>query len=395
MQDKANGCLDFVTPACIRTLYGTINYVPQAADRHSVATTNYLDQAVNRADLSTAMQIFRPDAANLGNEVNLVSIAGGDVSQEMTLAKLIQQTNSEANLDAINLASMTYPIPFTAYHTGGHPPHQAALSTPQNTNEPYMDWLDYILSMQEAMPSVIATSYGDDEQSVPQSYAEQVCNGFAQLGAQGVTVVFSSGDNGVGKEGTCISNDGNNTPKFVPNFPAGCPWVTTVGSTAEFQPEIATSRFKSGAGFSNYFSMPDYQTQTVQNYIQSLNGLNDGYYNPTGRAYPDVAAQGNHDAIIWNGQISTIGGTSASAPTFAGVIALVNDVLISQGRPTLGFLNQWLYDVGWQGLTDVVSGDSGGCGTSGFPAQEGWDAVTGFGTPNFQRLVDLAMGNSQ
>ena len=369
--------------------------MPQAADRHSVATTNYLDQAVNRADLSTAMQIFRPDAANLGNEVNLVSIAGGDVSQEMTLAKLIQQTNSEANLDAINLASMTYPIPFTAYHTGGHPPHQAALSTPQNTNEPYMDWLDYILSMQDAMPSVIATSYGDDEQSVPQSYAEQVCNGFAQLGAQGVTVVFSSGDNGVGKEGTCISNDGNNTPKFVPNFPAGCPWVTTVGSTAEFQPEIATSRFKSGAGFSNYFAMPDYQTQTVQTYISSLNGLNDGYYNPTGRAYPDVAAQGNHDAIIWNGQISTIGGTSASAPTFAGVIALVNDALISQGRPTMGFMNQWLYDVGWQGLTDVVSGDSGGCGTSGFPAQEGWDAVTGFGTPNFQRLVDLAMGSSQ
>jgi len=66
---------------------------------------------------------------------------------------------------------------------------------------------------------------------------------------------------------------------------------------------------------------PEYQQKTVNNYIKNLKGEYDGLYNKTGRAYPDVAAQGNHDVIVWAGNITTIGGTSASSPTFAAVIA--------------------------------------------------------------------------
>lgn len=59
-----------------------------------------------------AMQKWRPDAAvNAGDEVNFVSIAGGDVSQELTIEKETLQKNSEANMDAINLWSVSYPIP--------------------------------------------------------------------------------------------------------------------------------------------------------------------------------------------------------------------------------------------------------------------------------------------
>lgn len=180
----------------------------------------------------------------------------------------------------------------------------------------------------------------------------------------------------------------------MPNSSSSSPLVTTVGSTADFQPEVATSRLSSGAGFSNYFDQPDYQKQTVQNYVQSLNAHNEGYYNPNGRAYPDVAAQGNYAAFVWNGLVFTLGGTSGSAPIFAGVIALVNDFLISQGRPTLGFMNPWLYSEGFQGMTDIVSGNSAGCGTDGFPAQPGWDAVTGWGTPNFERLAQIALSSA-
>ncbi len=99
---------------------------------------------------------------------------------------------------------------------------------------------------------------------------------------------------------------------------------------------------------------------------------------------------GNRDAIVWNNTIRTIGGTSASSPTFAAVISLVNDALIAKGKPTLGFLNPWLYSGAYKALTDVKSGSSFGCNTTGFPAQAGWDAVTGFGTPNFPKLVDAA-----
>lgn len=72
---------------------------------------------------------------------------------------------------------------------------------------------------------------------------------------------------------------------------------------------------------------------------------------------------------------------SASAPTTASIISLVNDMLLAAGKPVLGFLNPWLYAGGSAAFTDITSGSASGCGTTGFPAQAGWDAVTGFGTP--------------
>ncbi|KAF7195443.1 Tripeptidyl-peptidase SED2 [Pseudocercospora fuligena] len=382
---------EFVTPQCIRTLYGTINYKPQVPDRNGMGTANYLNETAHRGDIELFMRAFRPDAAPMANAFKYEVIAGGANRQGVYAQEtIIKETNKEANMDATQAISITYPSRFTAWSTGGSPPFQPSTSTPKNTNEPYLTWLNHILG-QKDLPSVISTSYGDDEQTVPYSYAKRVCSGLAQLGVRGITVFFSSGDVGVGDEGTCFSNDGKNTPKFLPNFPCSCPWVTTVGSTAGFQPETATSRFASGAGFSNYFSMPTYQKATVSRYLQSLRGANQGLYNPNGRAYPDVSAQGNHDAIVWNGQASTMGGTSASAPTFAGVITLVNDALIAAGKPPLGFINPWLYSSGYRALNDIVQGSSYGCGTQGFPAVQGWDAVSGWGTPNFPRLVQAAM----
>jgi tripeptidyl-peptidase-1 len=103
----------------------------------------------------------------------------------------------------------------------------------------------------------------------------------------------------------------------------------------------------------------------------------------------------NHDAIVWNGTVRTVGGTSASSPTFAAVIALVNDALIAAGRPSLGFLNPWLYGGAYKALTDITSGSSIGCNTTGFPAAVGWDAVTGYGSPRFDKLVEAAFKNGQ
>jgi tripeptidyl-peptidase-1 len=84
-------------------------------------------------------------------------------------------------------------------------------------------------------------------------------------------------------------------------------------------------------------------------------------------------------------------GTSASSPTAAAVIALVNDALIAAGKPTLGFLNPWLYSKGFQAFTDITSGSTRGCDGAGFPAAKGWDPATGFGTPYFPKLKDLAL----
>ena len=202
-----------------------------------------------------------------------------------------------------------------------------------------------------------------------------MCNGFAQLGARGISLFFASGDGGVGDDGACFSNDGKNTSTFLPLFPSSCPYVTTVGAT-KFIPEVvatdASNGFVSGGGFSYYFPRPAYQDAIVGAYVKSLGSEYKGLYNPNGRGYPDIAAQGYHFATIWNGTLVPLDGTSASTPAAAAIIALVNDALIAAGKSPLGFLNPWLYGGGWKAFTDVTNGSSIGCGTEGFPAVKGY-----------------------
>jgi tripeptidyl-peptidase I len=115
---------------------------------------------------------------------------------------------------------MTYPTPNIFYSIAGSPPFIPDKFNPTNTNEPYLDWLKFIMS-QTTIPQTISMSYGDDEQTVTKEYATSVCSTSAQLGAMGVSVLFSSGDFGVGG-GSCHTNDGTNSVKFVPMFPASC-----------------------------------------------------------------------------------------------------------------------------------------------------------------------------
>jgi tripeptidyl-peptidase-1 len=94
-----------------------------------------------------------------------------------------------------------------------------------------------------------------------------------------------------------------------------------------------------------------------------------------------------------NGTLTPLDGTSCAAPTLSAVLTLVNDALLAAGQSTLGFLNPWLYQRGFEAFTDVVEGSAIGCnetGLNGFPAAEGWDAVSGFGTPNFLGILKQA-----
>ncbi len=135
-----------------------------------------------------------------------------------------------------------------------------------------------------------------------------------------------------------------------------------------------------GGGFSDYFGRPSYQNEVVGRYLDSIGTLHKGLYNAQGRAIPDISAQGYHFAIIYNGTAHLMDGTSGSAPAFAAIVALLNDALMAEKKPPLGFLNLWLYSAK-SGLRDVTHGAATGCNTTGFPAVVGWDAATGLGTP--------------
>lgn len=138
--------------------------------------------------------------------------------------------------------------------------------------------------------------------------------------------------------------------------------------------------FSLGSGFSNYFKRPSYQDAAVEAYLKGIGQLHAGLYNAHGRAVPDISAQGYHYAMVYNGSSNLMDGTSGSAPAVAAIVALLNDALMAEKKPPLGFLNPWLYSA-QSGLRDVTHGAATGCNTTGFPAVVGWDAATGLGTP--------------
>ncbi|KAF9643216.1 subtilisin-like protein [Thelephora ganbajun] len=375
--DVPDSCLRDITPACLFALYNAVGYKPAATDRNVLGVAGYLDQFANYADLQTFLTANRPEA--VGFNFTTEKINGGGDDQSIP--------GVEANLDIQYTVSLSWPTPNVYFSTGGSPPFIPDDFTPTNTNEPYLDWLKYV-SSKPKVPQTITTSYGDDEQTVPRDYAIVVCALFAQLGVRGSSVLFSSGDSGVGG-GDCLTNDGRNVTQFQPAFPASCPFVTAVGGTTGIKPETAI--FFTGGGFSNYFPRPPYQNDDVADYIDKLDGAYDGLYNAKGRGFPDVAARGDRFRVVISGKTYHVGGTSASSPTVAGLISLLNDYRISHGRPPLGFLNPFLYSKGAAGLVDIVGGTNPGCGTQGFNATAGWDPLTGLGTLDFGKLQSLVL----
>ncbi|EMD32617.1 hypothetical protein CERSUDRAFT_118652 [Gelatoporia subvermispora B] len=381
-------CNTTITVSCLKQLYNAVGFTPAGGKNgNQIAVTGYLEQFANIADLELFYADQVPAAVNTSFEV--ISVNGGENNQTLS------EAGDEANLDTQFAFGITFPTPATFFTTAGSPPFIPDIGTPTDTNEPYLQWLEFILDQRDP-PQTISTSYGDDEQTVPPSFATRVCNLFAQLGARGVSLTFSSGDGGVGDGDPdpatqeCFTNDGRNATRFIAGFPASCPFVTAVGGTT-FVPEVAISF--SGGGFSDLFPRPSYQEKAVTAFLDELApGTYEGLFNPNGRAFPDVSAQSNNFRIFLEGEPVLIGGTSASSPTFAGFVSLLNDARLSKGLPPLGFLNPLIYAIGAEepsAFNDITVGNNPGCGTPGFNSSVGWDAVTGFGTPNFGKLKEV------
>ncbi|KAI0443895.1 subtilisin-like protein [Xylaria telfairii] len=391
-----DNCDALITPACLKTIYN-INYQADAKSGSKIAFVSYLEQYARYSDLALFEQNYLPEA--IGQNFTVIQYNGGLNNQSAT------DDSGEANLDLQYMVGTGHPLPVTEFSVGGRGPLVPDLDQPDvndNSDEPYLEFLKSVLKLpQSKLPQVISTSYGENEQSVPKSYALSVCNLIAQLGSRGVSVIFSSGDSGTGS--ACLSNDGKNTTMFQPQYPASCPWVTSVGST-RYLNETAT--FFSSGGFSDYWSRPLWQEQAVKGYLQKLGDKNKPYYNTKGRGFPDVSAQGFGYRVYDKGALHGYQGTSCSAPAFAGMVGLLNDARLRAHKPTLGFLNPLLYS-NPQALNDITLGGSTGCdGTARFHgapngspvipyaswnATAGWDPVSGLGTPNFPNLLKAAL----
>ncbi|KAF2153139.1 subtilisin-like protein [Myriangium duriaei CBS 260.36] len=400
-----NNVTGYVTfgPECLRLVYN-VTYEPSVSSGSRIAFGSFLNQSAQYADLAQYEQTFGIPAQNF----SVVLINNGKNVQNAT-----STDDGEANLDVENIVGIAHPLPVTEYITGGSPPFVPNVDEPtpaDNENEPYLEYYNYLLAQPaHALPQVITNSYGDTEATVPEKYARRVCNLIGLVGLRGITVLESSGDLGVGSG----CRDANNKPQFTPIFPATCPYIFAIGGTQSFEPEVAWTG--SSGGFSNYFPTAFYQKAAVGNYLSTkINHATKRYFsqyaNFQGRGFPDVAAHSLRPdyQVIVDGQPSPSGGTSAAAPVWAGIVALLNDARLKAGKPTMGFINPWIYSIGYTALTDITLGGSVGCNgvnsqtgqnvTNGaiipyasWNATQGWDPVTGLGVPNAGRLIDLAL----
>ena len=113
----------------------------------------------------------------------------------------------------------------------------------------------------------------------------------------------------------------------------------------------------------------------MQQYFNQLGSTNAGLFNTSGRGFPDISAQSVNFFTWIADELFFVLGTSASTPTWASVIALLNDARLNAGKPSLGFINPLLYSRGVSAFNDVTAGNNPGCGTEGFQAVAGWDPV--------------------
>ncbi|KAI1432579.1 peptidase S8/S53 domain-containing protein [Xylaria sp. CBS 124048] len=423
---KATGlenCSSLITPACLRAMYD-IPEVTEAVEGNSFGIMEFAPQSYNQVDLNGFFSVY---AQNVPNNTAPVfdAIDGGYHTNETGSG-----ARGESNLDLCYAMALTHPQEVTLYQVGDSVAFNAptynnfldaidgSYCTFEGGDNP--DW-DAIYPHNFSQPgayhgkpmcgtykaaNVISVSYGGSESGNPPAYNERECMEYMKLGLMGVSMVFASGDTGTaGNSGQCLGPGGVPLPvsaasgHFDVLFPASCPWVTTVGGAnlprngTVKDRQVVAQDFVPGGGFSNLFGIPDYQKAAVAAYYAAHNpGYNASVYNNSQivRGLPDVAVASQNFITGLDGGFMAFTGTSAAAPTFASMIALINGDRIKAGKGPVGFLNKILY-AHPQIFDDIVEGRVDGCGSEGFKAVPGWDPASGLGAPNYMRLREVLM----
>ena len=275
-------------------------------------------------------------------------------------------------------------------------------ATNDMASDGFLDALTKAVHDEENKPTIISISWGGPEDPNAQGFQQQFDQVLQEAAMLGVTVCVASGDDGAADMPPRLW-DG----KAHVDFPASSPFALACGGTrliangaaiggesvwnqhkAEFDPGTGPngSFGAGGGGVSGTFPIPAYQSNS--NVPTSLNPV--GF---RGRGLPDVAGDADPASgynIQVDGQQFPIGGTSAVAPLWAALVARINQKL----GGSVGFINPQLYALAANsGFNDITAGDNK-CSYKthqnvGYAAGAGWDACTGFGTPNGAALANL------
>ena len=252
-----------------------------------------------------------------------------------------------------------------------------------NSDRGFLDALTTAAHDTTHAPSVISISWGGPEAAWTTQARKAFDGALADAAALGVTVLAAAGDHGAA--------DGGGDGQVYADFPASSPHIvacggtTLVASRGKIASEVVwndNDGWATGGGISSAFKVPAYQQDVTM--PANLNGSG-----KPGRGVPDIA--GNADStsgyiVRVDGQWTVVGGTSAVAPLYAGLIAQLNQTL---GRP-VGALLPALYEIPAADraniFRDITTGNNSvpasqfGPATTGYTAAAGWDACTGLGS---------------
>ena len=261
---------------------------------------------------------------------------------------------------------------------GAAPGARIAVYFAPNTDAGFVDAITSAVHDTTNRPSVISISWGAPESDWTQQAIQSMNSALQDAATAGVSVFVASGDN--------LATDGVRDGKAHVDFPASSPWaigcggtsIAVSGSSITSESVWNDGNSGGGGGISDLFPVPSFQQKT-----KLPPSVNDGQ---TRRGVPDVAgdaAPGTGYRVVVNGQTEVVGGTSAVAPLWAGLTALINE-----GASTpVGFFLPFLY-ANPTLLRQITDGDNNPQGSDvGYSAGPGWNACTGLGVPNGEALL--------
>jgi kumamolisin len=252
-----------------------------------------------------------------------------------------------------------------------------------NTDQGFVDAITTAVHDTTNKPSVISISWGGPEDSWTQQAADAMLQAVTDAAAVGVTVTVAAGDNG--------SDDGVGDGQLHVDLPAclppvlGCGGTRLSASASAITSEVvwnetASNEGATGGGVSKTYALPSYQASAGVPVQPETNFAGRGVPDVSGDADPVTGYQ-----VRVDGQNLVVGGTSAVAPLWAGLVALMNQQL---GR-SVGFLNPAIYQIGESAFRDITVGNNGY-----WSAAPGWDPCTGLGSPNGVALLNALTGQA-
>ena len=256
------------------------------------------------------------------------------------------------------------------------PGAQIAMYFTPNTDQGFLDALTTAVHDTTLKPSVVSISWGGPESSWTQQALNAFNSACEDASTIGVTILAASGDDG--------SSDGITSGTPTVDFPASSPFVLGCGGTKlaisggaisseQAWNELSAGEGATGGGVSEFFALPTFQQSA------SIPKAPNGF---VGRGVPDVAGDADPESgynVLVDGEQTVIGGTSAVAPLWAGLLARINQSL----GTSVGYLNPTLYAASVEStLHDITKGNNGS-----YSAGPGWDPCTGLGSPNGAALL--------